>query len=251
MTGSRIEYTWRSPVLLVWDGEAQEYVKASEPVCMARRKADGLRHRRGDICGLRFWKMIGDIPVCGDHYGEAELWAWGVAADERLAIDAERQRLDSRRERQDRRVRAEAEKLEKSRREAAQRELAAASLVYYVRRESDGLIKIGTTGRVDRRMATLEHDHGPLQLLLTHDGDRAAEERMHARFADWRAEGEWFRPGRPLLEFLDASRRAQGTAPVKGTVRRGIIAELMVGAAKVPPPGRYVRPRQRTRYARR
>lgn len=72
-------------------------------------------------------------------------------------------------------------------------EPAPGSVVYVLRRESDGLVKIGTSTRLDERVRTLRRVHGPLDLLFTLPGDRELESELHARFWQQRVEGEWFR----------------------------------------------------------
>lgn len=54
--------------------------------------------------------------------------------------------------------------------------------VYYARRTSDGMIKIGYTGTaVWFRMRMLSREHGELQVLMTHAGHRAEEKAAHDR----------------------------------------------------------------------
>ena len=75
------------------------------------------------------------------------------------------------------------------------------SIVYYARR-ADGLIKIGTSRSPAVRFADLEREHGALVLLALHRGAHKEEHGMHRLFRDLRVEGEWFRPGLPLMEFI-------------------------------------------------
>lgn len=96
---------------------------------------------------------------------------------------------------------------------------AKASTVYYVQRIDD-LVKIGYTGRDLRyRLSNLRGDHGPLKVLATHKGGRAAEKAQHARFAALRVFGEWFRPEPALLAHIAHinSRRVSGGMPEGGT----------------------------------
>jgi len=78
----------------------------------------------------------------------------------------------------------------------------ATSLIYYVRRESDSLIKIGTSRTAATRIAVLEREHGPLTLMALHQGAHKEEHAIHRLFAELRMEGEWFRPELSLMEFI-------------------------------------------------
>jgi hypothetical protein len=98
-------------------------------------------------------------------------------------------------------------------------EATGRQVVYYLRRESDGLIKIGTSSRFGNRLRTLRGEHGPLRILLTHVGDREREQKLHATFAGWWVEGEWFQPGAGLLEWIAEVRRrpVNANTAVSGT----------------------------------
>lgn len=75
--------------------------------------------------------------------------------------------------------------------------------VYFIR-APDGLIKIGVSGNVRRRLAQLQlgFDH-PLTLLGTMTGGFATEGMLHRLFVESRTGGEWFAPSMRLLEFID------------------------------------------------
>ena len=87
------------------------------------------------------------------------------------------------------------------------------SLVYYGQRESDSLIKIGTSRTIISRWVTLTGEHGPLVLMAAHRGAHREERMVHDHFAALRVEGEWFRPELPLVEHILKARTA-------ATVRR-------------------------------
>jgi hypothetical protein len=79
---------------------------------------------------------------------------------------------------------------------------AREATVYYVQR-SDGLVKIGYTGRLlQYRLSALRREHGPLEVLATHKGGRDAERAQHAHFHHLRVVGEWFRPEPELLAHV-------------------------------------------------
>lgn len=75
--------------------------------------------------------------------------------------------------------------------------------VYFIRRHTDGAIKIGTSVHTKRRLADLRVGAGPLTLLGTIPGGRDREWQVQRRFNHLRKRsGEWFRPGPDLLEFI-------------------------------------------------
>jgi hypothetical protein len=110
-------------------------------------------------------------------------------------------------------------------------------LIYYVRRESDDLIKIGTSRVFRSRLTALRAEHGPLRVLLTHAGSYERENLQHARFAHLWAEGEWFRPGRQLCEWI-LETRAHGeniATALRGTEPVEYIRELLAVSDNYPP----------------
>lgn len=77
--------------------------------------------------------------------------------------------------------------------------------VYFAQRRRRGLIKIGYSRGVTRRLKSKEIR---ARLLGSIPGFRKEERETHARFAHLRVRGEWFRPGEDLLAFIHAE--AQG-----------------------------------------
>ena len=89
-----------------------------------------------------------------------------------------------------------------------ERFLAHSCRVYYVRRISDGMIKIGYSTMIKERLRGLRAEFGELQLLMTHSGGRAEEEAAHEQFAAYRIpRTEWFRPAKPLLCWIGETRQ--------------------------------------------
>jgi hypothetical protein len=76
--------------------------------------------------------------------------------------------------------------------------------IYFCAR-ADGLIKVGISSDLTKRVRTLERQFGQLTLLAAYRGDRIDERRIHDRFSDLRVEGEWFRPGAELRLFIAAT----------------------------------------------
>jgi transcriptional regulator with XRE-family HTH domain len=76
--------------------------------------------------------------------------------------------------------------------------------LYFVRRESDGAIKIGLSRNPKARLGNLRvATPDRLSLLGTVDGDYARERELHKRFADSRIAGEWFEPTDELLALIN------------------------------------------------
>ena len=149
------------------------------------------------MCAEPVHAVIGDIALCRGHFEKVFHWH-----NEQVGLEA----------------RLEADRLELERanwqREMSSWQAQGRQIVYYLLRE-DCLIKIGTTANLPMRMASLQAQHGPLMLLLTHCGDRAREHQMHVRFAPIRVEGEWFRPDPALLAFILKTRRKRANASTR------------------------------------
>lgn len=76
-------------------------------------------------------------------------------------------------------------------------------IVYFIRCNSGGLIKIGYSTDLPARLASLGHANaGGVSLLASAPGGNVAESRIHAMFREDRVRGEWFRPSANLLEFV-------------------------------------------------
>jgi hypothetical protein len=116
------------------------------------------------------------VPLCHRHLHDVIDW-----------LDALRERSNRADRERERSLREEREKRR---------------TVYYVRRQ-DGLIKIGVSGQLNRRLRALTEIHGALTVLALHAGGREAEQRMHARFAADRVTGEWFQPSLILLDHIE------------------------------------------------
>lgn len=76
------------------------------------------------------------------------------------------------------------------RRNASRREKFMA--VYLSRAESTGLVKIGTTINVPKRIRDLQFENGPMTVLRTVRGGYLTESWFHQRFGEYRVTREWF-----------------------------------------------------------
>ncbi len=69
----------------------------------------------------------------------------------------------------------------------------------------DGRVKIGKAVDVARRLKTLQTGSSRvLKLLHVIDGD--VERGLHAKFSQWRIQGEWFEACEELLAFVEKLR---------------------------------------------
>ena len=76
--------------------------------------------------------------------------------------------------------------------------------VYFLQAQSLGLIKIGTSSNVSKRIAALQTaSPDALTVLGCIPGDCEIERSLHARFAEERVRGEWFTPSERLVDFID------------------------------------------------
>lgn len=81
-------------------------------------------------------------------------------------------------------------------------------MIYFVQDPTDFLIKIGTTICLSSRLKALEFEYRvKLNVLGVTDGSYADEAALHARFVLLHDQGEWFKPGRALLDFIAADCR--------------------------------------------
>jgi T5orf172 domain len=265
------------PMLMMLNPESGTYERARVR-CVAVWAAPGsAAHRAGQICGQPGTHQVADVVLCEHHY--RRMREWMKDADQRDVIDArekvravnlEAERLDRQRAARQAKLRAEETRLEKGRlREVArlQAELAReverervraaeaaraeASVVYFVRRESDGLIKIGTSRTPAKRLAYLKREHGALKLVAVAGGDHKRENEFHRRFAALRAEGEWFRPELALLECVYALMKECLLEPVPGLppVVERIEIGRMIWKIKIGPVREMTRKRQAARDA--
>lgn len=89
--------------------------------------------------------------------------------------------------------------------------------VYFVQENrKNGLIKIGHSSNVGKRMSQLKNGRTTgLTLLGTFDGGAIEEAKIHDLFDSDRVAGEWFKPSNKLLAFiaLDSIEDVIGLAP--------------------------------------
>jgi len=81
--------------------------------------------------------------------------------------------------------------------------------VYFIQGVNGGPIKIGYSLNPERRARDLE-TADRLIVLACFPGDRYTEHKLHHRFSGLRLNGEWFRPGSELLEFIEEVKANNG-----------------------------------------
>lgn len=82
-------------------------------------------------------------------------------------------------------------------------------MIYFLSRPSDGLIKIGRSCRLARRLRELTAaNESGLVVLAIADESRHREPALHWIFRSLRVTGEWFRPAPVLLAWIAKNGRA-------------------------------------------
>lgn len=86
------------------------------------------------------------------------------------------------------------------------------SYVYFMQRECDGLIKIGTTVNLPARAMSLRMEYGRMRVLGVIDGEERMESKIHNLFSAYRIRGyksptrqfrhELFKPHEALVEYI-------------------------------------------------
>ena len=81
---------------------------------------------------------------------------------------------------------------------------ASGRLVYFIRAERSGLIKIGSAANPQERLRSLQTGSPePLSIVGVKPGGERLERALHAKFADFRSHGEWFHPSDELLAEME------------------------------------------------
>lgn len=75
--------------------------------------------------------------------------------------------------------------------------------VYFIAAPLGGVIKIGKTTDMKKRLSTLSTmSPVPLEVISTVQYDDNLEARIHRHLKDHRSHGEWFHSDEPVLEFM-------------------------------------------------
>lgn len=78
-------------------------------------------------------------------------------------------------------------------------------MLYFVERQSDKFIKIGITINFHNRIKALRREHGGMELIAWLEGYDQLEEQLHYKFRHLREDGEFFRPEKELVDFINAN----------------------------------------------
>lgn len=73
--------------------------------------------------------------------------------------------------------------------------------VYFVKDLATGLVKIGHSKDVEKRLRTIFREGNPYELLGTIDGNHDAY--FHSIFDEWRVTGEWFADAPEIRRFIE------------------------------------------------
>lgn len=83
-------------------------------------------------------------------------------------------------------------------------------MIYFVRCAATGLVKIGFTLNLQRRLVGLSTGSAaPLECVGVLPGNAEIERQLHARFSHLRRRGEWFEVDSELAELLASAKPAE------------------------------------------
>jgi hypothetical protein len=107
-------------------------------------------------------------------------------------------------------------------------------VVYFIKSETTGLVKIGTTRCLTLRLTAIRGTTKErLRLLGVVPGGRSVESSLHYRFSSYRRKGEWFALVSEIEEFIASQSIAwDGTDEVEAGVCVKIDAKAAVVARK-------------------
>lgn len=76
-------------------------------------------------------------------------------------------------------------------------------MIYFIQAAEGGPIKIGYAVDPNKRLVELQRmSPAPLRILVTIEGTRKKEGKIHRHFVHLRQHGEWFRAEQELLDFI-------------------------------------------------
>ena len=98
------------------------------------------------------------------------------------------------------------------------------SVIYFIQRRSDNLIKIGISTNLPLRMTSLKQKHGPMNLLGVITGGVVREKVLHWCFKSDRIEGEFFAPSDELSGLIkEYAHKPSGY--IKPSLQRSCVVE--------------------------
>lgn len=195
----------RAPLIAVYDDNRKTWAEADSPVCVARLEESGARPAgRNELCGTPAECRAAGVDLCWRHFLELERRTIEGPRVEEIRRESATIREAARD------LEAASAKYELVMQEAEvrwEKARAARGVVYYLRRKSDGMIKIGTSVKFRGRLTTHRREQGDFQLLLIHAGSFGEETGAHGKFRLYQVgRTEWFYPARPLLDWIRRAR---------------------------------------------
>lgn len=163
----------------------QQEGRSEKSMCFAIWKSqDKLRDFRNDT---RFYSILEN---------EIKKWAW--------SRDDPRWTEYNKRKAEEKRVREEQDKQEKIAREFKKYKEKYPGFVYFIQGDSGGPIKIGYTEDVCKRLKVLQTGHfDTLIVLASFPASMKEEKNLHKKFSELQLKGEWFKPDRYLMDFIE------------------------------------------------
>jgi hypothetical protein len=76
--------------------------------------------------------------------------------------------------------------------------------VYFVQSGDDGLIKIGYTSDIRKRISSIKTcTPTPIKLLGYIEGDYLTERELHKKFKKYNSRGEWFTCTKEIIDYIN------------------------------------------------
>jgi hypothetical protein len=77
-------------------------------------------------------------------------------------------------------------------------------LIYFIRQDQTGAIKIGSTNNLEKRVQALQTGSPYLLKPIGYiTGTAKLEQKLHKQFQEFQLQGEWFQPHPRLLDFIE------------------------------------------------
>ncbi len=119
-------------------------------------------------------------------------------------------------------------------------------MIYFIENVTSGIIKIGFTLRLTKRLKALRGTTGEnLRVIAIMDGDRRIESLLHWKFSHLKVDLEWFRPGEDLQDYIRQNARDWDGADEKTTDEGGVTVRL---GSELKEKARYIRSQNQLRH---